>query len=116
GAHDPHGPAAKERNGPVPFIPRNANMTMQRTPLLLSRLMERGPRLSPREEIVTRTAHGLHRQSYRTLRARASQVANALRAAGIGIGDRVASFQWNNHRHLELYYAVPSMGAVLHTL
>jgi len=28
----------------------------------------------------------------------------------------VASFQWNNHRHLELYYAVPSMGAVLHTL
>src|SRR5207253_4970310 len=108
--------AGEKLNGPVPFISRNANMTMQRTPLLLSRLMERGPRLSPGEEIVTRTAHGLHRQSYAALRARAAQVANALRASGIALGDRVASFQWNNHRHLELYYAVPSMGAVLHTL
>ncbi|HXC53380.1 MAG TPA: long-chain fatty acid--CoA ligase [Candidatus Limnocylindrales bacterium] len=92
-------------------------MTMQRTPLLLSRLMDRGPHLNPHEEIVTRTmAGGLHRQTYQALKARASQVANALRAAGIHQGDRVASFQWNNHRHLELYYAVPSMGAVLHTL
>lgn len=91
-------------------------MTMQRVPLLLSRLMDRGPKLSPREEIVTRTAEGLHRQTYAELKARACQVANALAAEGIKVGDRIASFQWNNHRHLELYYAVPSMGAVLHTL
>jgi acyl-CoA synthetase (AMP-forming)/AMP-acid ligase II len=91
-------------------------MTMQRTPLLLSRLMERGPLLSPREEIVTRTEAGLHRQSYADLRRRSCQAAGALTASGVKIGDRVASFLWNNHRHLELYYAVPSMGAVLHTL
>jgi len=91
-------------------------MTMQRTPLLLSRLMERGPLLSPREEIVTRTEAGLHRQTYADLRRRAHQLAHALAASGVQIGDRVASFMWNNHRHLELYYAVPSMGAVLHTL
>jgi acyl-CoA synthetase (AMP-forming)/AMP-acid ligase II len=91
-------------------------MTMQRTPLLLSRLMDRGPHLCPREEIVTRTETGLHRQNYADLRRRACQAATALADAGIRPGDRVASFQWNNHRHLELYYAVPSMGAVLHTL
>lgn len=91
-------------------------MTMQRTPLLLSRLMERGPLLSPREEIVTRTETGVHRQTYADLRRRAHQLAHALVASGVQIGDRVASFNWNNHRHLEMYYAVPSMGAVLHTL
>jgi acyl-CoA synthetase (AMP-forming)/AMP-acid ligase II len=91
-------------------------MTMQRTPLLLSRLMERGPLLCPREEIVTRTETGIHRQTYADLRRRAHQVAHALSGKGVKIGDRVASFLWNNHRHLELYYAVPSMGAVLHTL
>ena len=91
-------------------------MTMQRTPLLISRLMERGPLLAPREEIVTRTEAGLTRQSYADLRRRSHQLAHALAGAGIQIGDRVASFLWNNHRHLEMYYAVPSMGAVLHTL
>jgi len=91
-------------------------MTMQRTPLLLSRIMERGPLLAPDEEIVTRTDAGVHRQSYADLRSRSHQLAHALAAHGIALGDRVASFMWNNHRHLELYYAVPSMGAVLHTL
>jgi len=91
-------------------------MTMQRTPLMLSRLMERGPKICPREEILTRTEDGLHRQTYADLRARSCQVARALAASGVRVGDRVGSFLWNNHRHLELYYAVPSMGAVLHTL
>ncbi|MBI5503315.1 MAG: long-chain fatty acid--CoA ligase [Deltaproteobacteria bacterium] len=91
-------------------------MTMQRTPLLLSRLMERGPLLTPDEEIVTRTDGGVHRQSYADLRRRSHQLAHALAAHGIAVGDRVGSFLWNNHRHLELDYAVPSMGAVLHTL
>lgn len=91
-------------------------MTMQRTPLLLSRIMDRGPLLNPREEIVTRTEAGLHRQTYADLKRRSCQVANALQAFGIREGDRVASFLWNNHRHHELYYAVPAMGAVLHTL
>lgn len=91
-------------------------MTMQRTPLLLSRLMERGPLLCPEEQIVTRTDDGLHRYTYADLRRRSHQLAHALASRGVRIGDRVASFLWNNHRHLELYYAVPSMGAVLHTL
>ena len=91
-------------------------MTMQTTPLLLSRLLGRGALLAPEEEIVTRTSAGLHRQTYAETAARAAQIAHALDAMGIQRGERVATFMWNNARHLELYQAVPSMGAVLHTL
>ena len=91
-------------------------MTMQRTPLLLSRLMDRGAWIAPREEVVTRRASGCHRYSYTDECTRAHRLAHALDERGIAVGDRVASFLWNGHRHLELYHAVPSMGAVLHTL
>lgn len=91
-------------------------MTMQQTPLLLSRILGRGAKLDPNEEVVTMQENGTHRQTLRTTWNRASQVAGALNQHGIKVGDRVASFMWNNYRHLELYQAVPSMGAVLHTL
>ncbi len=91
-------------------------MTMQRTPLLMSTLLERGAWIAPDVEIVSLTADGAHRRTYADVRRRAAQLAHALRDFGIRHGDRVASFMWNNTRHLELYHAVPSMGAVLHTL
>jgi hypothetical protein len=91
-------------------------MTMQRTPLLLSRLVDRGARVAPNEQVVTRLPNGLHRQTLAQTRARAAQLAHALAADGVKLGDRVASLLWNNHRHLEMYQAIPSMGAVLHTL
>ncbi len=91
-------------------------MTMQKTPLLLSRILGRGAGLDPNEEIVTLLENGTHRQTLATTWRRANQLAGALAAHGIKPGDRVASFMWNNYRHLELYQAVPSMGAVLHTL
>ncbi|MCH8257542.1 MAG: long-chain fatty acid--CoA ligase [Proteobacteria bacterium] len=91
-------------------------MTMQNTPLLMSRLLGRGAKLDPNEEIVTLLENGTHRQTLKTTWDRANQLAGALNDYGIEIGDRVASFMWNNYRHLELYQAIPSMGAVLHTL
>ena len=91
-------------------------MTMSQTPLLLSRILGRGAQLDPNEEIVTLMANGTHRQTLKATWDRANQLAAALKAHGIKDGDRVASFMWNNYRHLELYQAVPSMGAVLHTL
>jgi len=91
-------------------------MTMQKTPLIMSRILGRGATLDPNEEIVTMQENGTHRQTLRTTWSRANQVAHALTKHGIKVGDRVASFMWNNYRHLELYQAVPSMGAVLHTL
>src|ERR1019366_6149882 len=50
------------------------------------------------------------------LTLRIDRLARALRALGVGQGERVASFAWNNQRHFELYMGVPCVGAVLHTL
>ncbi len=92
-------------------------MTMQRTPLLLWRLLDRGARLAPDEQVVSVLGSGeKHRQTYAETAVRARRLAHALKAHGIRPGDRVATLMWNNHRHLEMYQAVPSMGAVLHTL
>ena len=85
-------------------------MTMQRNPLLLWRLLDRGAWIAPDEEVVTLTSEGVHRQSYRETRARACRLANALASHGIARGDRVASFMWNNHRHLEMYQASSGLG------
>ena len=89
---------------------------MMDVPLTIRAILERGGVLFPEKEIVTRTARGLHRYTYGELHARACRLANALRALGVRPGDRVGTFAWNSHRHLELYLAVPSSGAVLHTV
>src|SRR3989442_1686916 len=85
-------------------------------PLTLQHMLWRAQRLFAKKEIVTRREEGLHRYSYSDLAGRVAQLANLLRRLGVKPGDRVATMAWNNYRHLELYYAVPCTGAVLHTL
>jgi fatty-acyl-CoA synthase len=72
--------------------------------------------LFPDKLVWTRTADGLVHHSYAEIAVRSRRLANALGALGVGAGDRVGTFAWNSHRHLELYLAVPAMGAVLHTV
>lgn len=91
-------------------------MTMQQTPLLMSRLMDRGALMQPDGEVVTATADGVRRQTNLETRNRAHQLAHALADAGVKVGDRVATFMWNGARHLECYHAIACMGAVVHTL
>jgi acyl-CoA synthetase (AMP-forming)/AMP-acid ligase II len=91
-------------------------MTMQTTPLLMSKILGRGAKLDPDVEVITMQADGTHRQTLKQTWDRANQLAHALHAHGIDVSDRIASFMWSNYRHLELYQGVPSMGAVLHTL
>ena len=91
-------------------------MAMQHTPLLMSKIIDRGAKVAPNEEIVTATENGVRRQTYKETRDRAHQLAHALAEAGIAIGDRVGTFMWNGSRHLEAYQACAGMGAVLHTL
>ena len=91
-------------------------MAMQRTPLLMSRLVDRGAKVAPDVEIVTATAAGARRQTLAETRDRAHQLAHALHDFGIRPGDRVGTFMWNGARHLEAYHATAGMGAVLHTL
>jgi fatty-acyl-CoA synthase len=84
--------------------------------LTLTHAFRRAERYFPRKEIVTQTDGGLHRYTYGEWSKRAQQLAHALKRAGVTDGERVATFGWNTYRHLELYYAVPCMGAMLHTL
>ncbi|GEO25427.1 long-chain-fatty-acid--CoA ligase [Alicyclobacillus acidoterrestris] len=85
-------------------------------PLLLKSILYRANLVYPEQEIVTRTANGRRRYTYRDMIGRAAQLAHALDYAGITAGDRVASFAWNHDRHLELYYGVPCSGRILHTV
>ncbi len=85
-------------------------------PLTIRSLVERAAQLFPRKEIITRMPGGLHRSTYGELVPRLARLANALSGLGVRPGDRVGTFAWNTYRHLELYLAVPSSGAVLHTI
>ena len=84
--------------------------------LTLTPLLDRARRLFPKKEIVTKSGPGLERFTYEQMTERVGRLANALSKLGVKSGDRVATFAWNNARHLEIYFAVPCMGAVLHPL
>ena len=90
---------------------------MQDRPLLISSLIEHANAFHPGAEIVSRTVEGpIHRCTYGDIHRRSKQVAKALIALGVAPGDRVATLAWNGYRHMELYYGVSGMGAVLHTI
>ncbi len=67
-------------------------------------------------EVVTSTGAGRVRRSYSDVYNRARRLSGGLAAAGFKAGDRLATLAWNHHRHLELYYAIPGIGAAVHTL
>jgi fatty-acyl-CoA synthase len=90
---------------------------MMQTPLLISSLVRHASKVFRRTEIVTRTVEGpTHRCTWEDVHRRSRQVAQALTAARIREGDTVATIAWNTHRHLELYYGISGMGAVIHTV
>src|SRR2546423_5581121 len=90
--------------------------TMPDFPLTLQHFLWRSTTLFPSKEIVTRRETGRHRYTYADFGRRVAQLAHALKDLGVGPGDRVGTLAWNNYRHLELYFAAPCSGAVLHTL
>ena len=86
-------------------------------PLTVSKILLRASRIFPDKEIVSVLPSGKkHRTTYGDLHDRVLRLMAALKKMGVRPGDRVATFAWNHYRHLELYYALPCMGAVLHTL
>jgi acyl-CoA synthetase (AMP-forming)/AMP-acid ligase II len=90
---------------------------MMDRPLLVSSLIEYAGRYHGDTEIVTRAVEGgIRRSSWAATEQRARQLANAFARLGVEPGDRVATLAWNTDRHLELYYAISSMGAVCHTI
>jgi fatty-acyl-CoA synthase len=90
--------------------------TMQDYPLTISSIRRYGTEVFGDSEVVTFTGDGVRRTSYAELGRRVARLANALVRLGIDADQRVATFQWNTAEHLEAYLAIPSMGAVMHTL
>lgn len=89
---------------------------MMHQPLLISSLLVHAERNHGDQWVVSRQIEGdIHRQTFKTMAARARQMAKALSTLGVEPGTCVGTMAWNHHRHLELYYAVSGSGAVLHT-
>ncbi|WP_448566335.1 long-chain fatty acid--CoA ligase [Thermus sp.] len=90
--------------------------TMMEEELNLWDFLERAAELFGRKEVVSRLHTGeIHRTTYAEVHRRARQLMGGLRDLGVGVGDRVATLAFNHFRHLEAYFAVPGMGAILHT-
>ncbi|ARK12492.1 fatty acid--CoA ligase [Fibrella sp. ES10-3-2-2] len=96
---------------PVRLIPRVA--TAHEPPMLIKNLLRQSDRYEPNREIVYRN---LFRMTYTTFNHRVQQLANVLTQLGVTAGDTVAVMDWDSHRYLEAFFAVPCLGAVLHTI
>ena len=93
------------------------NGLMMDQPLLISSQLEFAARFHAHTEVVTRTVEGpIVRTTWGTVAQRVRRLANALLELGVQPGDRIATLAWNTQRHLELYFAVSGIGAVLHTI
>jgi acyl-CoA synthetase (AMP-forming)/AMP-acid ligase II len=90
--------------------------TMQEFQLTIPAIMRHGASVYGASECVTWTGALPRRASYAQVTQNAGRLARALARLGIGVNDPVATFCWNNQEHLEAYFGVPGMGAVLHTL
>ena len=89
---------------------------MMNRPLLISGILEHAAAQFGDQEIVSRETHGpLHRTTFAQVAKRSRQLAKALAQMGLKVGSAVGSIAWNNHRHLEAYYAVSGSGMVMHT-
>lgn len=81
--------------------------------LLIKHILNSGVNYAPKQEIVYRD---LHRYRYRDLYERVCRLASALEELGVKKGTRVGVMDWDSHRYLECYFAIPMLGAVLHTV
>jgi fatty-acyl-CoA synthase len=90
--------------------------TMQDYPLTVQTMFEHGARVFADSEVATFTGADVRRARFSQVAGRIRRLAAALQRLGIQPGDRVGTFCWNHQQHLEAYFAVPCMGAVLHTV
>ena len=90
--------------------------TMQEHQLTITDMLRHGQRVYADSVVTTWEGDSSRSATYAEIGARSARLAGALAGLGVRQGDRVGTFMWNTQEHLEAYFAVPSMGAVLHTL
>jgi acyl-CoA synthetase (AMP-forming)/AMP-acid ligase II len=89
---------------------------MQDVPLMNNMVHDRVEQLHANKLVTTRYAAGIERANYGEVLEQSARLAGALCELGVRRGDRIATLAWNSRHHLELYLAVPCMGAMLHTV
>lgn len=90
-------------------------MVMQ-TPLLVGSLLEHAEDFFAKKQVISQTHDELHILTYKEIGQRTRRLMSVLDGFGIHKGERIGTLAWNHHRHLEIYFAAPGMGAVLHTI
>ncbi len=90
--------------------------TMMHTPMTVQLIMQHGLQVFPNSRVGTFDGEHVTHTPYATIADNATRLASALAALGIESGDRVGTFSWNNTAHMEAYLAIPSMGAIMHTV
>jgi fatty-acyl-CoA synthase len=115
-AAPPEPPVAPASNGTATLAAATFPSTIMDFQLTLRHVVNRAQELYPQREVVTNTEAGRVRTTYGAIFKRVNRLAGALARLGVKRGDRVATLGWNTASHLEAYYAISCMGAVLHTL
>ncbi|WP_338749424.1 long-chain fatty acid--CoA ligase [Bacillus sp. FJAT-52991] len=89
---------------------------MMNVPLTVGSLLERAEKYFPKKTVVSRTHSGIQRFTYKEIGERTRRLMSAIKKLGLQTGERAGTMAWNHHRHLETYFAIPGMHAVLHTI
>ncbi|WP_449354960.1 long-chain fatty acid--CoA ligase [Virgibacillus natechei] len=89
---------------------------MMEAPLTVGSMLERAEKFFPKKQVISQTHDKLHYLTYAEVGQRTRRLMSVLNELGIQKGDRVGTLAWNHHRHLEIYFGAPGMGAVLHTI
>ncbi len=89
---------------------------MMNVPLTIHSMMERTETLFPKKEIISRTHDKVTTLTYKQIGERTRRLSSMLKKLGVKEGERVGTLAWNHHRHVEAYFAIPSIGSVLHTI
>ncbi|MEP5763760.1 MAG: AMP-binding protein, partial [Halieaceae bacterium] len=92
------------------------NATMMHMPMTVRMLMEHGAQVFPGSRVGTYDGQSVSYTPYSEIADNAARLATVLAQLGVARGDRVGTFSWNNLAHMEAYLAIPSMGAIMHTV
>lgn len=90
--------------------------TMMHMPMTVQMIMDHGRNVFPESQVGVFDGEAMRYSSYRDIADNAARLAASLQSLGVVSGDRVATFSWNNISHMEAYLAIPSMGAIIHTV
>ncbi|RKQ33436.1 long-chain fatty acid--CoA ligase [Oceanobacillus halophilus] len=89
---------------------------MMNVPLTIGSMLEHAEKFFPKKQVISQTHDRLHYLTYKEIGERTRKLMSILDKLGTKKGDKIGTLAWNHHRHLEIYFAAPGFGAVLHTI